>query len=353
MRKKLLCFYLLMCYLFVCCTFLSNKIEEEMTTQVVLLERKNRGTFGLRTNLLFQDQEGWHFYNGVYGTGWNTGLRAEELDKDRWSMDAYRGELDFGGSDPIYRFIQTASRQPTPGEKLKVVDSFTFGPDQYLFLYPDGAPEDFKEPQFVPITARSDRAVLLSYDRTRFPFFEHATWDLTVSARTAERVVSLVETRAFLENIPAAVSALVPVGIGLVLWLCLAVLSVSPRENAWLMAGNVAAMAATIPVLRTRLAGFHLPASLLPPEHIFDVTYYREEFQLILDGLSTLDVPAKELIPLAEQTAESCEKHLLRGALLAVAILLGQMLLLLARKRWKTIATKKAKIVGDYPQNVG
>ncbi len=297
MKKSVLYVFALVLYLLLVCTIVSQKIEVEMQTQVEVSERnfvgRMSGSFSASKDALFVDEDGLHLYEVVQGTGWKSGACAKEVSRETWSFsDEKRITIPNGRS---YTIVESASRMPLEGSRVEVVkvpgrtkDYVPFA-DQYLVCYTEGVPGDFDLPEKSKIVAKSDMALLLDMEDIIFPFFERRAKQLSDSMEYDNcRVFSMTAVEAFLEQLPRVAVLGVYLFLPIVLWLCSGIMVKEPakyKELLWINAGITLFFLAGAGVM---LGQIDFPASLLPTNNIFDVSYYRQEFQIIMAAQRSL-----------------------------------------------------------------
>ena len=124
MKKNVLRIFSLVLYLLVLCTILSVKIEDEMMTEVYTYKLNTRNSFSagpqvLPMNLVYKEAFENHIYDLQEGSGWNAGLRVQELESRTYSVGDRVQLTDTYGE---WLFVALASRQPRVGEPVKIMD---------------------------------------------------------------------------------------------------------------------------------------------------------------------------------------------------------------------------------------
>lgn len=304
MKRKVVCIFSLVLFLIAFCTVLSPWVSREMQTLVEI--KPLTGKIALRNPNLpisavrFQDTEDVLFQI-VDGEGWQSGKRVQEA--SRWSYGV--GAHVSVNAGVKMDAILSASRQPVPGDAVAVVEKFTEGEDTFLIVWSEGAlfnsyPNTFKW------IANSESAVLASFHKARFPYFEHRylntveslvppsievvtdpqTGEQTaVEVKARARIFSMTETRQFLESLPlvAVIAALLVWGI--FLWLHGCIVS---RRSWKKPIRNMALGAATLGALAMVVERIDLPASLMPQESLLDISHYIRELSLIRAELANM-----------------------------------------------------------------
>lgn len=302
MKKKVLYVFSLVLYLLVTCTFLSQKIETEMYIQAEVSERKPighiGGSFNASPDALFEDEDGQHLYEVVESDGWKSGVCIKEIPDSVWGTSAY-GKVTFP-NDRSYYLVESASRMPKEGEMVMIVKSparttkyvpFT---DQYLVYYPEGVPEDFVLPENSQIISQSENAVLLDMGDIVFPFFEQKAKQMSTSLENEEcRVFSMTEVEEFLEQLPRVAVLITFLLFPVLIWICSGVMVKNASANRDLLLVNVGITVIFFVMMLSMLGQIDFPASLLPADNIFDMTYYIQEFSTIIEAQEALGVAAQ------------------------------------------------------------
>lgn len=347
MKKRVLCFFSLILYLLTACGLLSQKIEAEMATQVLLSLRTAAGSLSPTSQplrVLFTDEGDDHLYEVVDGTGWNSGLRIREIPEGFWTIGYAIGPYVAipGGRD--YRFVESASRQPPEGKLARIIEEFEITDDRYLLLFPEGVPESMALPENTAVIAQSRNALLLDVPNAELPFFEHRAKTLSDTLGAAERVFSLTETEQFLTALPAIALTALLLASALILWAFSCLLSIRPEQHKGLIWFNAALILASLYALLRVLGSFDLPASLLPARNILDWQHYADTLSLIFGTLETFADNAQGLLTLKAQAFAQSAQILQWGFLATLALVLTEALLLFFRSHRR----KKPRYAGKY-----
>ena len=330
-KKNVICVFSLILYLLVACTILSNWIEEQMMTEVKISERQNRGdSFGFSESALFADDEGDHLYEMIDGTGWSSGLRARELPSASWYIDAY-GKVQFDGSEQIYRFIVSASRQPQEGDKMAVVESFEKAEDQYLCICSDGIPEEIVLPRNTEIAAQSETVLLLDLMEAEFPYFEQAAKGLTETMAAADQIISLTEAEQFLTALPSLALVAMILLAGIVFWSFTCLLSIRYENHKWLIRLNTVIVITLLCYLVFLLKAVELPASMMPVKNIFDWQFYSEEFTSIFRSIETLTNKPHRIAAAYQTALVDSGNRMLNSGIAMFTFLFGEGIIIIAR----------------------
>lgn len=346
MKRKVLCVFSLILFLVIFCTILSQKIEVEMLTQVELkiVKRANVyfGNIELPISALFKDEYQAHLYEVVEGTGWESGTRIQEIDSKMYAVDE-ENQLVTLSPGQEYRFVLAASRQPSYGELVEIIENPRMASDTYLVYYPTGVPEYESLPDKTVLLAQSENALLLAVESSAFPFFEHRAKNVLNTIQTPDmRVFSLAEVENFLNQLPrlAMLAALLVVPV--MLWAAACIFSGRDKSRIIVLLSAVLIILALC-ILPQVLSRIDLPASLLPGENILDISYYRTTFGVIFDifedfeMVSSVQMKEAAISQVARVWAISCG---VTGVLILVEAVCIYMK---SRKR-----VKKKKYTGKY-----
>lgn len=332
MKRKVISIFAVVGFLLVLCTMVSQKAEKEMQTQVVLRQVKG-SRFTLRNATVPLMAVKWpggeeKLYQVVNGSGWESGLRVSEIPRYYYSIGM--GSVELGpGTD--YRFIQSASRTPVPGDGVEVVEESEKGTDQYLILCPDGMAKPEKIPISFEIQGQNDTAVLIQTKNAVTPFFEHrVVYSLRNIGASQLRVYSMNDARTFLQALPRLAGLLAVLACGLLLLGCSCVLS-SREENGqivlWINGLLAVGMLCTVPRL---LSGFDLPSSLMPADNILDIGHFTGTFSAIFHALEGM---GSDLLIAARDAAAGGSALVLGTAIGITAAIIVVEVLLCRRRR--------------------
>lgn len=282
MKKKVLCVFSLILLALVTCTILSMKIEEEMTLEAIGWDVKaSYGSVDVPSALLFTDESGLHAYEIFEGTGWESGLRAREV------------EIDSGGyfvADRDYVIVRGASRQPVYGELAQLYDGRETAPATYLVFYPNGIPEDNEMLFQADVLEKSDKVLLLHVEQGVLPFTENrAKNGLIQLASSGWKLYSIEALEQFLENIPMAAVVFVILFALMVYGIFTCSMARNLARNRVLMCVNGVLIMGLLGSLIFVLKQIDFPASLLPPENILNFFHYKEELTAIYSVLEVLN----------------------------------------------------------------
>lgn len=331
MKRKVLCVFALLAWVLVACTLLSVRIEEQMTAQVVASKYSGNGSCTLPLEAVCYDETGCHAFSAAEGSGWESGLRAQEVPQDGYSVGDALVTVSAASYGSYY--IRYASRPLLDGEPLVLLpNTVEKMPDTYLLLSEMELPELTKLPRAITQRGRQWDAILLDHAEAPQPFLEARGRDtLFLSEELAPyihpmlasqlRLYSLAAVEQLLENLPGAALLAVLLVFPAFLWLgaCL----VSRRRDGqrqWLIWADLALAAADALALRRVLAAIDLPPSLLPRQVVFDLGHYARELGNVLGALGRFDAdPAAQALL---ETSRLCGQRALLilgiGLLLAV-----------------------------------
>ena len=293
MKRKVLCVFSLILFLLIFCTFLSMKIEVEMLTQVEVKTIKASkiyfGNIELPISVLFKDECQSHLFEVVEGTGWESGMRIQEIASQQYQVSEETQLVTLSpGQD--YSFVLTASRQPSYGELVEIVENTKTAADTYLVYYPTGVPEYEAIPEGYELLSQGENALLLAVEKGTFPYFEHrARSELREIATADMHVFSLSAVEDFLSQVPLLTVGVLLLILPVMLWAASCIFSGWEKGKGvvWL---NIALIVLALCVLPQVLEQIDLPASLLPSDNILDVSFYRTSFSVIFDVLEKLEI---------------------------------------------------------------
>ncbi len=312
MKRRSLCVICLVLYILISCTILSLKIEKEMLTQVEVLKIKDNGMWGQSVSIsqtaLFEDERGKHLYELVEGSGWESGLRVREIPQDGYELDYEKGTIRLpGGKD--YCFIATASRQPVVGELVEIIESKDAEAisDAFLFVYPQGVPEDLLVTDGLSIKEQSEEAVLISIENTTTYFFEHKQMGEHQTMKGHDwRIFSQETVRDFWEQIPLVVLLAVLLLAVTILWVFSCIVCTFTYHPKRLFATIGAISVASLAAICIILSYIDLPSTMLPDTNILNIRHYFSELEMMLSGLKTLPSALQEFSEVKTTASTHC-----------------------------------------------
>ena len=284
MKRRVLSFFSLLLILLVFLSFISPKVEEEMSTLVEAKRAKGNGRTNLNissitiiwpnsTDVLFTITE---------GTGWETGLRVAELPSDYFDIGPAHISL---GPGKEYWYIKSASREPVAGNPITVVETKK-GADTYIFWHPESLAGLDLSASKLEILSQTDNAALIRNPSSTYPFFEHNMWYIYHSKLgDGLRVYSLHDVQQFTQAMPWIAGLAAVLLSSIILWggSCL----FDRRKGA--LAVNILLIVGLLALLPWLLSQFDLPASLMPPEFILDLSHYADNFGKITASMDALN----------------------------------------------------------------
>lgn len=300
MKRRSLCVIGLMIYVLIACTILSLKIEKEMLTQVEVLKVKDKGMWGQSVSIpqavLFEDARGKHLYELVEGSGWESGLRVREIPQDSYELDHEKGAIRLpGGKD--YCFIITASRQLVAGELVEIIETKDAKrtSDVFLFVYPQGVPEDLLVTDGLSVKERSEKAVLAPIENTTTYFLEHKQMG-EHQAMTGDgwRIFSHNTVHSFWEQLPLVALLAVLLLSVTGLWVFSLIVCNFTRHPKRVFAFAGAISVASLVAICIILSFIDLPSAMLPDTNILNIRHYIGELEMMLSGLKTLPSALQE-----------------------------------------------------------
>lgn len=324
MNKKLIRIFSLVLYLLLACTLLSGKIQEEMTILVKGAYKTSSKSTGRDVTIDWrsvytqwnedEQQYGDHLYEVREGTGWDQGLRC--YDVEGFGLNPVMGIASLYTTRNM-TLVQSVSRIPQEGELAKLVEPEIVD-DTYLYCYKNGAPEEdtWDLPMYVEVIGQSENALLMAATNVESPFLPLTAKTWTVTTDAAKQVFSLTEAENFLRQLPGVTLSAGCLMLGLVFWCC----SWIPTERRAFSLFPTVGMLLSLLALWYALGRFDLPASLMPSTHIFDISHYREEFSLIFQSLTELDLSTHSIFTTATQIKNQCTQILCLFGLGSVVI---------------------------------
>ncbi len=283
LKQKALWVFTLIFWLIGAVTFFAIKTEEQMTPQVTTIQAETSYSAGSPAKLPLSclqadDDGGIHLYQIYEGTGWEAGIRVQEVQD--FSLDENNVILNSGWGE----YVQYASKPLKAGELVDVIRGGDKAADHWLAVFSEEAPELGDLGNGIEIAAQDENAVLLSVESDTQPFMEGRVRS-SIPALAGARVYSLADVEQLLGNFVCSSLLLAIFAIVFTLW------GYAWYENQfdkryprmWPMSLGIG-----IVLLGGIAAVLHfvsLPSSLLPPEHITDLGYYFYEFGQFFEAL--------------------------------------------------------------------
>lgn len=339
MKRKAICFFVLIAWGLVICTIFSVCIEQQMTVQVAAVTSDGFSETKLSASALFQDDTGTHLYQVVKGDGWESGYRAQEISPYDYWMEEDGIFLTYGSE---YGFIQYASKSVTQGDLLQLVHQYKGKEGCYLVV----ESEEMKAALSgtgIEVAEKNGKSMLLSMTAEQ-PYMESQVKD-KLTLPEDSRVYSLEEVNDFFRNVPLVAVLIVIVIVSVVLWgyscvLCnrrrkLHKLSVEVRKIRLLILVNTGIAAVLLGIFQRVTQAIELPSSLLPEKNILDMKYYMAEFSEIIETLKNFSSAA------ARETVRAFQWNMmLAGGVILVGAVCGIGILRTERLR-KSVGGKK------------
>lgn len=324
MKKNVLYVFSLLLYILAACTLVSQKIETEMITLAAVRDVDFTDYSGKKIEMplsaVFTDAEGGHLYEIVDGTGWENGLRFQEISESIWNVE--ESGIVSMPAERDYRIVQSASRQPQPGEPVEVLGRTKPANDRYLAIYTEELPEEFNLPITAEIAARSSRVLLLDMTNAATPFLEHRAKNMSITTSSSTRIFSLTDVAQFLETIPLVVLLAVVLAAPVLIWLYSSVLVRNTSRNKGFLLANIGLVAGLLCFAVWIMKKIDLPASMLPVSNIFEFDYYSSELSMVFDSLHELGDAAPDITGMVDGIRQSALAYAMKGILLTFAVIL-------------------------------
>ncbi len=340
MKSKVLWAFSMVLFLLVSCTFLSLRIEELMTPQVI----KTASDFndpGIDIDALFVDETGQHLFRIAEGAGWEQGVRAYEMEPDDYHITDGKIYPSQGGTYVVHY----ASKQPKDEEVIHILDRRGEQDDFWMVSSPIELPPLTVLLDNYTVLEQTENALFLSAVESPSPFMQGRARSTLFGPEVAfvdpnaaqYAVYSINDVKTFLRQLPLLAVLAVIFLFSMLLWLSSFPYLKRPKKyrKVLLLNGGLAAvMLLAMPFL---LRAVHLPSSLLPQEYIFDLGYYFKEFEEIFAAFEPFTAQGGETAEAIFQCAGSARTAsaavLLGGFLLAAALVAAEAVLLKGRAR--------------------
>lgn len=338
MKKNVLYVFSLLLYILVVCTLVSQKVETEMTTLAEVWEMDFTKFSGKNVEIswvvLFEGPGdaayNFYLYEVVDGTGWESGLRLQEIPRSSWTLTLPDGIVRMP-VDRDYRLVKSASRNPLFGDRVEIL-KIKLGNDRYLAIYTKELTDELSLPSSAEVAAQSSNALLLNMTNVSTPFLEHRARGMSVTTDTATRIFSLTDVAQFLENIPLVVLLAVVLAAPVLIWLYSFVLVRDASQNRGFLLANVGIVAGLLCFAVWIMNRIDLPASMLPVSNIFEFDYYSGEMTMIFDALHELGDVAPDITGMVGGIRESALAYAMKGVLLTFAVILAEALIVWCRR---------------------
>lgn len=326
MKRRVLCVISFLLLLLVFFTFISPKVEDEMTTLADARKRKNVAvgrTIQISTISLFWRDGDDRIYSISEGKGWESGLRLSELSPMKYKYEEWFDHVELAAGDE-YWYVYSASRNPVLGGAVKAVE-ITKGEDKYLIWNPEAidpirdtpptvsiggdsfhggwipgsdvtiiGPLPKPEPEVVlpnsmDLISQNGNVALVSITNGNFPFFEHSVW-YTFRNKISEdvRIYSLNDVHQFTRSLPWIAGIISALLCSMILCAASWIITAKKGFNKKALICNVVLIVVLLAAVPILTKCFDLPASLMPPESILDFSHYSEEFERIVSSMDLL-----------------------------------------------------------------
>lgn len=282
MKRRVLCIFILVFWALIVCTFLSIRIEELMIPIISTTETDDRASDPtIPADALFYDDTGMHLYRAFNGSGWEEGLRANEVPANQYYVDGDELQLDATG-----RYVWYATRDLRDGEVVVIQEAFQYGDDVWVAVYPEGIPDYTLTDEDMNTEAQTDTAMLISVKKASVPFMEDRARSFVETERDDfyylqepnNTFYSLTDLRQFMDSILLLGLLAAVLLFTVILWGCSFALSREAKENKRLLIQNAVIAAVLVLSIPLLLHFIDLPSSLLPQYHITDFSHYAAEF---------------------------------------------------------------------------
>ena len=264
------------------CTLLSTAVSREMAVEVVTDRPRYDRELGIQSlplDAFHQEEDSTFLYLLEEGGGLLGSTQLRRVATDILSVEgdrAFTTGLEEQGAYVVY-----ASR-PLEDETLAVETvSGDPAPDTYLLWAPEGVGLDA-----LSTSVEGGALYLLSQEEASQPFLEERELAALLPGKGEScRLFSLGDVEQFAHQLPllGAVGVLILTPLVFCAGLCL---SIGKRGKGKAKALWCLLLAASLGGLFLLLQKVALPASLMPPETIFDLGYYSETLQRLENGLS-------------------------------------------------------------------
>ena len=325
MKRRVICFFVLVFWGLIICTLLSESIEQQMTAQVVAVTATGFPEEKLPVDSLNSDDTGVHLYKVVEGSGWESGSRVQEVTPNEYRIEKGSILVTTGQGD---NYIQYASKPIASGDLIQVTRQYQGQEGNYLVIGSTGTEMSTELWKDVSLVERNETALLLSMVGKQL--YMEAQIRSALSIPEENQVYSLGDVNTFFENIPLVATLLVLMIVSVILWGYSCILSRNLRKNRFLLMGNLAIGVVLLGIFARVTHAIHLPSSLLPGDNIFKLNYYTYEFSEILGTLKGFSSTA------ASEVAEALKRNvLLAGGVVLLGIMSCIVILLVEQRMVK------------------
>lgn len=283
-NRTMVCFFILVFWGLMICTILSDNIHRQMTAKVMVIKKEQFSSSGVKLplNVLFSDKNGLHLYEAAEGDNWEKGKHVQEVPSYQYQI----GEEDIvvsGGAE--YGYIQYASKAVTDGDAIQIVSQSKTEEELYLRITEEE--ENVEEWIGAGNLIEKKNGVLLFSMAGKQPYMEEQMrGDLSIAE--GGRLYNLNEVTVFFRNLPLVSALFVFLLLFFIIWVCSCILLRDWDRNKYFLIGNLGAALLLLAVFIEVACRISLPSSLLPDKNIFELSYYKNEFLEIVEGLRKL-----------------------------------------------------------------
>lgn len=344
MKRRILCIACLVFFILSACTLLSLKIEKEMLIQVETKQIRGEDSWGgpviLPKTVLFEDDYGSHLYQVVQGSGWENGLRVDEVSKDLYKIDFDNKTVNvLGGFD--YCFITTASRQPVPGELVEIIEAKDTGivSDSFIFVCSAKINKDNTLSRDFKVIDQSENAIFAMQENASDTFFEHKEKGMHHAINDSSwRIISANAVSSFWKQLPYCMVLAMLILCVILLWIFAFILSAHTSSPQRLFVVNGIISICALIAIHAILTYIDLPSAMLPPTNILHIRHYLNEYEIMLSGINTLPTAIQEFSIIKTSVQKSCFNTTIITVLLTCLVatcewLLGANMLVKAKKK--------------------
>lgn len=328
MKRKAVWTFSLVLWALIACTLFSLKIEKLMVPKVTTTS-PSRETHTMPLDALFTDESGDHLYSVVEGTGWEKGVRAQELVRQGYYPGNYQILEDRIYLESSAAFVHYASKPIRPGDLISVEEGQNTASDHWLAVFPESAPPLDQLSEGVAIEQMSETAYLLAVEDAALPFMEDRAHSMSGLSQQEGEFYSLGDLKSFLDIVPLLAVGLCLLLVPVLLWGYSGFLLDAPgRKRPLLLNGCIGAV--SLGGLALLLHFLTLPSSLLPQNAIVEFSHYSREFSQIFRALEGFASAGGSTARKA--LAEAATARTLFLAVLGAGLLLFLALLLVERR---------------------
>lgn len=283
MKRRAVWTFSLVLWALIACTLFSLKIEKLMVPKVTTTS-PSRETHTMPLDALFTDESGDHLYSVVEGTGWEKGIRAQELVRQGYFPGNYQILEDRIYLESSAAFVHYASKPIREGDLISVEEGKNTAGDHWLAVFPESAPPLDQLSEGVAIEQTSETAYLLAVEEAELPFMEDRARSMSGLSQQEGKFYSLGDLESFLDALPLLAVGLCLLLIPVLLWGYSGLLLDAPKRKAPLLL-NGCIGAVSLAGLALLLYFLDLPSSLLPQNAIVEFSHYSREFSQIFQTL--------------------------------------------------------------------